>query len=410
MAEQFIEYNYVPDFIVTNGSPTGIIVYIFSNDLVNFPRFEREYSIATFTQESAVESAKFQMDNFGDTVNGIVYPKSNPAQTFTSDLSQEEIDKEGALIEEQNAQQQEETKNEIQNQTVGIDVDSIKNATPEDVKEKGIEKFGKLILLSGLKFANRLTPRVEKEIKDKFSSPECVSQEELDKALRLRENMVGQANQIASTLDAFTKTVLGVSKFLTIAIVIVKGIKTAKAILAGVGAGLSANPVPNPVINQILGAINTVITTIDEVVNNVVFNAEGDSRLIKAKTGVDSAAIAISLANGFIANFVSKLNELDNKLSACDPSAILSPLDSQLSLIAELEKQAKESSNQIGYKGFIIEIEEVPFTPTVNRKKAVGLNKDGIKLIETQPSFTSQDSILRQELKLIIDRDNLKAY
>lgn len=409
MAEQFIEYKYVSDFIVTNGSPSEIIVYIFSNDLVNFPRFERIYSIATFTPESAVESAKFQMDNFGDTVNGIVYPKSNPPQTFTSDLSQEEIDKEGALIEKQNAQQQEETKNAIQNKAVGVNVDAIKAATPADIKQKGVEKFGKLILIAGLKFANRITPRIIKEVKLNFPTEECPTKAQIDKAITLRDDMVSQANQISKTLDIFSKSVLGVSKFLAIVITIVKGIKVAKAVLAGIGGGLSANPIPNPIVNQILGAINTVVGVLDEVVQNVTFDFVGDSRLVKAKTGIDGAAIAISLASGYVANFIAELNKLDAKLQKCDPGVSLTEVDPQLRLLAEVYNEADTSINGSTYKGFVIEVEEVEFTPTVNRRRAIGFTQDGVRLIETPLSFTTNEQILKQELKIIIDRDNLRA-
>lgn len=319
------------------------------------------------------------------------------------------IDREEALIEEQNTQQQEKTKNEIQNKAVGVDVDAINSATPDDIKQKGVEKFGKLILLAGLKFANKITPRIVKEISTKFDTPECLPQEELDKVIALRDNMVGQANQISKTLDIFSKSVLGVSKFLAVVIVIIKGIKTAKAVLAAVGAGLSANPIPNPVVNQILGAINTVVGVLDEVTQNTVFTALGDQRLVKAKAGVDGAAIAISLANGFIANFIDQLNQLDAKIQECNPGAVLIEVDPQLRLIAEVQKEANASVNGSTYKGFVIEVEEVEFTPTVNRRRAVGYTQDGVRLIETPLSFTTNEQILKQELKLIIDRDNLRA-
>jgi hypothetical protein len=88
----------------------------------------------------------------------------------------------------------------------------------------------------------------------------------------------------------------------------------------------------------------------------------------------------------------------------------LIPLNPDLKEIAKVQQEASQTLNDTTYQGFIIEIEEVPFSPTVNRRRAVGLNSQGIKLIETELSFTTDRELLINELKLIIDRDNLKAY
>ena len=62
------------------------------------------------------------------------------------------------------------------------------------------------------------------------------------------------------------------------------------------------------------------------------------------------------------------------------------------------------------YKGFRLEIEEKPYTDTVSQNRAIGLNQSGVVLIATNYSFASDTNVLINELKFIIDRDNLKAY
>jgi hypothetical protein len=72
-------------------------------------------------------------------------------------------------------------------------------------------------------------------------------------------------------------------------------------------------------------------------------------------------------------------------------------------------KLAETSNIQSTYQGFTFEIIEKPFSPTVNRKIAQAKNSQGIVLLQTEPSFTQNPQVLIEELKLIINRDNLKA-
>ena len=292
---------------------------------------------------------------------------------------------------------------------VGIDINQIKNATPEEAKAKGIQKFTTLILNAGLSFANQITPRIVKEIENTFPEGECPPKADIQRALTLRNNIVDQANGISDKLDSFSKIVLGVSNFLSVLVVLIKGVNTAKSIFGAVATGLSLFPIPNPVVNKIVATLNTIVGTLNTVQQNIIFDSLGKQRIIPIKAGVDGASLSLSLANSYIEDFVDQLMELDNKISSCDDGALLPSLSPQLILAAEFSKKSKKSINETAYNGFNIEVEEIPFSPTVNRKRAVGLTPDGIKLIETPLSFATNEQILINELKFIIDRDNLKA-
>jgi len=120
----------------------------------------------------------------------------------------------------------------------------------------------------------------------------------------------------------------------------------------------------------------------------------------------------VALMSFDVSDFIKKLELLDDKIQTCSPpNTITLPQPSpELVEIAQVEQEAEESPNLSTYQGFILEIEKVPYSPTVNRIRAVGKNQDGIVLIQTELSFTQVEQIMINELKFVIDRDNLKAY
>ena len=107
---------------------------------------------------------------------------------------------------------------------------------------------------------------------------------------------------------------------------------------------------------------------------------------------------------------IELLDQIDKYIKQCNVNSGLENISKDINDIANAQLQAQQSQNQITYNGFIIEIEEVPFTPTVTRRRAIGKNQQGIVLIQSELSFTTDNQTLINELKIIIDRDNLKAY
>lgn len=284
---------------------------------------------------------------------------------------------------------------------VGIDINALNKSTPEDAKEKGLARFSNVILGVGLRFANQITPKVVKTIEDKFPEGSCPNSEEAQEVINLRNNLVTQANKLSKTLDIITKASLGISTFLTVLLAIKKNLQRIKT---GISITAKFIPVGLP------GAIPAALNDLGDAIDKITFNNLGESKLIKRKAASDQVLLVVSLVNRYVRDFITELNRLDLEINKCIPNADITPVDNNLNQIAQIQLEAELSPNDSTYKGFVLEIEEVPFSPTVTRKRAIGLNEDGIKLIQTNLSFTTNDQVLIEELKFIIDRDNLKAF
>ena len=98
------------------------------------------------------------------------------------------------------------------------------------------------------------------------------------------------------------------------------------------------------------------------------------------------------------------------KCNAVSTSTPLTPLNGYLQNLDSIQNQVQNAppTTQV-YQGFILEVVNEQYSPTVKRVKAVAKNSQGIILLQTPLSFTSTPNVLIQQLKLIIDNSNLKA-
>lgn len=278
-----------------------------------------------------------------------------------------------------------------------IEENIINNSTPEELKKEGTQILVDLLTKQSLIFANRMIPALEKEIV-KFEEG-CPTKEELNKAITLRNNVAQQANNIASVLKSITfatnLTKLGINTLLNL----IKALKTAK-----ITVSLASKFIP-----VIPGSVTSALSDLDDLITNKTFDIEGNSKITPVKSAVNSISVPIALMSFYIENFIRVISSLDENIEKCQPNLQLTPISEELVEIGLTQQQAQESPNLSTYQGFIFEIEEVPFSPTVNRRRALGKNSDGITLIQTELSFTTSEQVLIDELKLKIDRDNLRA-
>jgi hypothetical protein len=279
----------------------------------------------------------------------------------------------------------------------GIDITTILSSVPEDRKVKGLQKLGQILIQKGTELEDQIPSSIT-NLTSQFTPGACPDPAVLQSIIEKRNNIVGKLNTVGQTLNVITATYTGVSSFLDVVIFAISNLRNVK-----IGLNQAAKLIP-----LIPGAAVSAINDVGDVSDRLTFDNLGNSKLQKQKDRIDSLVIPIAIFSKIIQNIINLLNSLDALISACDPNASLDSVSNEIIQTANNETQA--DINDGSYKGFTFEVEEVPFSPTVTRTKAVAFNQQGIPLLETPLSFTTNNQTLIDELKLIIDRDNLKAY
>ena len=279
----------------------------------------------------------------------------------------------------------------------GIDINTILNAIPEDRKVKGLPKLGQILIQKGTELENQIPSSLTSLI-SQFTPGSCPDSVILQSIVEKRNNIVGKLNTVDQFLNVITSTYTGVSSFLDVVLFSISNLKNIKT-----GLNQAAKIIP-----VIPGAAVSAINDLGDLSDRLTFDNLGNSKLQKQKDGIDSLIIPIAIFSKIIQNIITLLNSLDTLIIGCNPTSTLDSLSD--TIIQTANSQTQADINDGSYKGFSFQIEEVPFSPTVNRIKAIALNQQGISLLQTQLSFTTNRQTLIDELKLIIDRDNLKAY
>lgn len=279
-----------------------------------------------------------------------------------------------------------------------IEENIVQNSIPDGLKEKGLAVLGTVVTNQAMIFANQMIPSLEKQLVK--MEGDCPSPGELANIINVRNNILGQANSISDILNKITTTVALAALGISTLIGLIKALKIAKI---GLSVASKLIPVGLP------GAIPAAISDVDDLITNKTFDIEGNSKITPVKSSIDGVSVPLALISFYIANFIQKLNLLDVAIENCQSEVTLTPISDELIEISEIQTQAEESPNLSTYNGFVLEIEVVPYSPTVDRRRAIGKNQSGIVMIQTELSFTPIDQVMINELKFIIDRDNLRA-
>ena len=295
---------------------------------------------------------------------------------------------------------------------------AVNENTPEDQKPERLQKLGKLILNQSIKLAKSWIPNIQalitqyavskflEELNDpnndssKIKEKYCPKREELDSLIKQRNNLLDVLNSIGSTLEVYTQGVNFSAKFAEILQTLASGLTGSKFIL-----NQAAKLIP-----LIPGAVVSAVNDLGTIADAVVFGPDGTPIIPTIKRIATTVSAPFAITQDTIFMCVNLLSILDELILNCDPDATLPPTSDTINTIFATQLIAGNTDTGNTYKGFILEIETRAYTPKVNQNRAVGKNNSGIVMIATDYSFASDPNVLIDELKFIIDKDNLKAY
>ena len=223
----------------------------------------------------------------------------------------------------------------------------------------------------------------------------CPAKDILETAKKVRDNLVGDIEVVAKYVNIVDGSLTIVSTALngaTTSLDTINKLKTVQSVAAKL-----IFPVP--------GVIPALLSDLDDIRTLLTFKADGTPRLPELQRAVDLGTTYISKASQVLNTILTLTLFIDLLLQRCGEQIQEIPSD-----ITKLTATIQNVGNtDTVYKGFIFEIVEKPFSPTLNQKIGQAKNKQGIVLLQTPPSFTQDPQVLIEELKFIIDRDNLKA-
>lgn len=294
----------------------------------------------------------------------------------------------------------------------------------------GLDRIVQLIVKETNKVKKQYIKKAEDLVRS-FAEGVCPPLPQLEKFITIRNNIVEQLGKVYDKVDRLSSNISGIARFLRLILIPIKVFQILIPTLTLVQ--LVAPIIPA----SVLAKINAGTEAAQEFLDKIRFKSDGDPRLVPLVNGIIAANIATKLFANVLRDLICKIEALDIALLECyieNPELLetssessesieqtkknlrvqlqskLLPIPAEaLAFVAESVAEEEESVTDAAYRGFRFIIEEVPFSPTVNRRRALAQNSDGITLLQTDLSFTSTPDILIQELKLIIDRDNLRA-
>ena len=309
--------------------------------------------------------------------------------------------------------EREKRKEDINNTTEGV-----KNSTDQP---KGLAKFTPIILEKGSHIVTTMVPALVGMVEEYFESDISTLQENLENVVAPSQKEIQDLIiKLNGVIDDLNQTANFLTQIIDISTPISTGIEITQQVSSILKYSIPVVSTAAKTTPLIPGIVVSLLDDLDWINNNLLYKNDGTPKLPGVNAGVNgitsSTAIVSITINKVVPIIESLIKLIEKFLGPINFGGdeineyTLNSLNSNVKTLSELGNSNFDEQDPVTYNGFIIRVETIPFTPTVNRYQAVGFNTYGVPMIRGELSFSSNALILINELKFIIDRDNLKAY
>jgi hypothetical protein len=241
------------------------------------------------------------------------------------------------------------------------------------------------------------------------SEVDCPPQNKINESVNKKNKIVRQLNNIYKTIDSATKAVNATVRIISIFRILAR-------VLVNIPIPTTIGIPPGPAGGVIFSIPASTINRIQEAIKKF-------DRLLAKFSGFSLPVLAaLAMLQSILALCIQLLGGLDSVIAQCagrgdtrdgigigDRTGGVQLSADLLAATQEAEDDGESSITEIN--GFILDVITVPNASvgSLQRRQAIAKNRDGVTLLKGDPSFSSSDQILLNELSFYIQVNNLKA-
>jgi hypothetical protein len=224
----------------------------------------------------------------------------------------------------------------------------------------------------------------------------CPGQDTLLKMIRIRNNMMKSLNLTHQSITRMSQIVGGITLSLEVLQI---AINIAKA------APYPASGIPAIGLPPLTSGMTTTIAVSTKNAEEAIKRSKGTISLI------NSSLIKIGIILGVLLKLFGILDKLIEKCSQ-NQDVPFEAVNTELNTLANPPQNQTQENPTNEYRGFKLEVKIDPTTISSPTPKRFGqaLNKQGVPVLKTSPTFANDYQVITDELKFIIDSNpNLTA-